>query len=135
MRELGLDQPFEGGRREHLERVIDESHCGKLPPRSLAGMVDAQRARDAVMAHALAVQREHGAVLIAGNGHVRRDFGVPYHLERLAPGASVASVALMEAQPDRLHPGDYAGRANPRFDYLWFTSAAARDDPCAQLTK
>ncbi len=135
LQELRLDQPFEAARRERLARVIDDGHCGKLPPASLAGMVNAQRARDAVMAQALASHREDGAVLIAGNGHVRRDFGVPYHLERLAPGASVSSVAPIEARPDRLRPTDYAAAESPQFDYLWFTPAAARDDPCAQLNK
>jgi uncharacterized iron-regulated protein len=135
VRELGLDQPFESARRERLERVIDAGHCGKLPRTSLARMVEAQRARDAVMAHALATYGANGAVLIAGNGHVRRDLGVPYYLERLAPGASVSTVALIETYPDRMHAEDYADGAIPQFDYVWFTSAAEREDPCLQFRK
>ncbi len=133
VRDLGLDQPLERARREQLERVIHEGHCGQAPPQSLAGMADAQRARDAVMAQTIAAHRERGAVLIAGNGHVRRDFGVPYYLQRLAPGASVASIGLIEIRPGDSRPEDYYAAADPEFDYLWFTPRTAREDPCLQL--
>jgi uncharacterized iron-regulated protein len=131
VRELGLDRQLDETRRESLEREIHEGHCGKAPATALRGMIDAQRARDAVMAQALAAHREEGGVLIAGNGHVRRDFGVPYYLERLAPEASISSLGLVEIRSGLLRPDDYPAKS--RFDFLWFTPAIARDDPCAQL--
>ena len=48
-------------------------------------MARAQFARDAVMARALAAHAERGVVLLAGNGHVRRDIGVPRWLASPAP--------------------------------------------------
>src|SRR5206468_45426 len=84
----------------------------------------AQWALDARMAEALvrAGQRD-GAILIAGAGHVRTDRGVPFHLQRRAPGATVVSVAFLEVEATVDAPAGYAARfegALP-FDYVWFT--------------
>jgi len=111
-----------------LERDIIEGHCGAAPPAArLAGMVAAQRARDARMAEVLAAQRG-GTVLIAGIGHVRRDRGVPLYID----SGDLVSIAFVEVQEDKRAPRDYfdgfATRAS--FDYLWFTPRAAREDPC-----
>ena len=114
-----------------LEHDIVASHCGAAPEaKRLAGMVEAQRARDARMAQVLARQRRSGSVLIAGIGHVRRDRGVPLYL----PDSAVLSVAFVEIQPGKVSPRDYYDSfASPSsFDYLWFTRRAERDDPCGQ---
>jgi uncharacterized iron-regulated protein len=111
-----------------LERDIVEGHCGAAPPAArLAGMVEAQRARDARMAEVLTAQRT-GTVLIAGIGHVRRDRGVPLYIG----GGAVVSIAFVEVQDGKGTPRDYFdGFATPAsFDYLWFTPRAEREDPC-----
>jgi len=101
-----------------LERDIIDGHCGKAPePKLLAGMVEAQRARDAHMASVL----RPGSVLIAGAGHARRDRGVALYLRDDA----VMSMAFVEVEASD------ADRAS--YDYLWFTPRAQRDDPCAGL--
>lgn len=108
-----------------LERDIAESHCGKAPEgKLLSGMVEAQRARDARMATAL----KGRTVLIAGNGHARRDLGVPLYL----PGADVVSIGFMEVDADKKLAGDYLTEVftPASFDYLWFTARAQREDPC-----
>lgn len=108
-----------------LERDIAESHCGERPPaKLLAGMVEAQRARDARMASRL----NGKTVLITGNGHARRDRGVPLYL----PGADIVSIGFIEVDDDRKSPRDYlAGLFTPAsFDYMWFTPRATREDPC-----
>jgi len=108
--------------QEALKRDLVEGHCGKLPPaKLLAGMIEAQRARDARMASAM----KPPTVLIAGSGHARRDRGVPLYL----PGARVVSIAFVEVEEDRTTPRDYP----QDFDHLWFTSRAAREDPCKEL--
>jgi uncharacterized iron-regulated protein len=86
---------------------------------------------------ARAGQRD-GAVLIAGAGHVRRDRGVPVHLARQVPDATIASVAFVEVDAAASKPGDYAARFGTEtlpFDYVWFTPKADDDDPCAKLKK
>ena len=76
-------------------------------------------------------------MLIAGGGHVRRDRGVPTHLARHAPGTTVASVALLEVDPDAAAPADYAARFDGAlpFDYVWFTARGDDTDPCGKLQK
>jgi uncharacterized iron-regulated protein len=108
-----------------LERDLVEGHCGKRPgAKVLAGMIEAQRARDARMAAVLASHAP--SVLIAGNGHARRDRGVPFYL-----AGGVLSIAFVEVEADKETPQDYA----QDFDYLWFTPRAVRDDPCEALKK
>ena len=116
---------------EALARDIVEGHCGAAPePKRLAGMIEAQRARDARMAQVLAALGQRGSVLIAGIGHARRDRGVPLYLGERA----LMSIAFMEVQDGTTSPQQYFdGFASPTsFDYLWFTRRAERDDPCGQ---
>ena len=100
-------------------------------------MVTIQRVKDAYMAgvlkHGLEARGRDGVVLIAGDGHVSRDYGVPWHLRRLVPGRRIAVVALLEVQDDATTPEPYGahfGTRPPPVDYLWFTPRADNSDPC-----
>jgi uncharacterized iron-regulated protein len=118
--------------REALERDMIEGHCGQRPePGRLAGMVEAQRARDARMARVLASQAPRATVLITGVGHARKDIGVP----RYPPAAEFVSIAMIEVDGALTEPRAYLdGFATAAsFDYLWFTPRAVRSDPCAGL--
>jgi uncharacterized iron-regulated protein len=86
-----------------------------------------QRARDAAFAHAM-LDAPPGArvVLIAGNGHVRTDLGVPRYLRAAGVAASdIAAIGYVEQGDDDAAPYD-ARRIGPR---------AARTDPCTALRK
>jgi uncharacterized iron-regulated protein len=85
--------------------------------------------RDARMAQVLAARGRTGSVLITGNGHARRDRGVPLYLE----DRDVLSIAFLEVQPGKASPPDYLdGFASAQsYDYVWFTARAARKDPCS----
>lgn len=111
-----------------LRAEIVESHCQALPERAAPAMALAQRARDAAMALALAAA-PGGAALLAGNGHVRRDLGVPRYLPQVA---AVLSVAFLEVREDETDPQAYArGVADtPAYDFIWFTNRQPRADPC-----
>ena len=75
---LGLDRPVAPEVQAAQEREIDAGHCHALPRSMWPRMAQAQSARDAVMADVLRrAARGGGVVLLAGNGHVRRDLGVP----------------------------------------------------------
>lgn len=104
---------------------IRESHCGMLPDSALAPFALAQYARDAVMARAIQAARRESpdaiVLLIAGNGHARKDVGVPLQLARLSPGLRVVSLGLIE--------GEAAAEGAP-FDYAWLTAPLVREDPC-----
>jgi uncharacterized iron-regulated protein len=106
--------------RRILEKDMVDGHCGQqVPPQRLAGMVAAQRARDARMAETLS--RQPASVLIAGSHHVRREIGVPAYL------GGTLSIAFIETRAGASRPQDYR---HGEFDYLWFTAPAARKDPC-----
>jgi uncharacterized iron-regulated protein len=111
-----------------------------LPPQALGGMAVAQRYRDAHMADVLlsTAQRHGSAILIAGNGHVRTDRGVPWHLRQRAPGTPVAAVLLVEVEDGQTEPADYVPRdpeSRPAADFVIFTPRAERGDPCESLQK
>jgi len=131
VRDLRLDQPLPDVTRRRLEQIIDEGHCRKAPPEILPGIVAAQRARDALMAQAL--QTHATAVLIAGNGHVRRDFGVPHYLAHYPQGDNVAVVGFLEVSSTRNMPGDYYHADSPEYDYIVFTRRNPRPDPCQDI--
>ncbi len=136
-RELAWMPPLPAGAREILAEEIRVSHCGMAPESMVAPMIDAQRARDAVMARSLVgAGRGRGAVLIAGFGHTRRDFAVPLYVEVLAPGARVVSLAMLGVRAGADAPGDYAdafGRKDLPFDFVWFTPRASEGDPCEEF--
>ena len=135
MRRHALDRPAPA--QAALEEEIRAAHCGALPDTLVAGMVTAQRARDAEMAERLVAGQRDGAVLIAGAGHVRTDRGVPRALALLAPEARVVGVALVEVDDGWTTPAEYAARfgggARLPFDYVWFTARADNVDHCARL--
>lgn len=117
-----------------LAQALLDGHCGHLSAARLPGMVAAQRGRDAAMAETVlqaqaALARPAPVVLLAGNGHVRNDFGVPQLLAQARPALRLLSVGLVmgDAPP--------APSALP-CDLAWVwpqASAALGPDPCAGL--
>lgn len=105
-------------------------HCGMLTPERLPGHRLAQRTRDAAMAEALLAQTRKPALLLAGNGHVRLDYGVPTLLAQLAPGAKVVVVGFVESGEELAD-----ARRDGLYTHLWLGAPAAREDPCAALLK
>jgi uncharacterized iron-regulated protein len=137
---LGVDAPLPDPLAEALHRELADSHCGALPPQAIPGMALAQRYRDAHQADALiAAAAVHGsAFLIAGNGHVRSDRGVPWHIRRRQPDARVTSVLLIEVEEGKTDPAAYVPRdpaGKPAADTIIFTPRAERGDPCAGFTQ
>lgn len=108
-----------------LDQDLKDGHCGQLPDKYLAPMRLVQRATDASLANALVAHTP--SVLVAGNGHVRRDYGVPQLLGALAPSLKISSVGFYERHGDQQELiKSHAGR----YDYLWLTEPAERTDPC-----
>lgn len=128
----GLETPLSPEARAEATAEQVAAHCDAIPEDMAATMVDAQRLRDAAFADAAlrarAMAGDAPVTLIAGAGHARRDRGVPPALAAAAPDLTVAAVALVEldaATDWRAYAGD-----PPVYDYLWFTAAAEREDPC-----
>jgi uncharacterized iron-regulated protein len=131
-----LDRPLPDGAQAALAAEIHAAHCGVLPADRVEGMVLAQRARDATLADSMPAGPD-GAVLIAGNGHVRHDRGVPFYLRAREPGAAIAVVSPVEVRDGWTRPTDYAPAADgtPPYDWLWFTPRVSDADPCARLQR
>ena len=133
---LRLDEPIAAAMRTGMRDEIHQSHCGQLPQAMLDPMVAVTLAKDAAMAEAMirgrALQGRDSALLIAGTGHVRNDWGVPWHLRKLAPDSRIVSVGLIEVVADETDPAAYAttfGGVLP-FDFVWFAPRVDDDDPC-----
>jgi uncharacterized iron-regulated protein len=137
IRELGLDRPPPEPVFATMAADIRDAHCGYAPEKSLKPMVDVQRARDAQMAHSLiAAGDPDGAILVAGAGHVRNDYGIPVYLGAKAAGKGTVSIAFVEIDTQKTEPQSYAlpylnGRLP--FDYVWFTPRVDDEDPCEKF--
>jgi uncharacterized iron-regulated protein len=128
--------PLPEAAAQEIRDEMWESHCRELPRSMLDPFVTMQRARDAQLAERVLAARGDGAVLIAGSGHARTDRAVPSYLAREAPDRSRAAVAFLEVTEGRRTPADYAeafGAGGLPFDYVVFTPAQPREDPCASF--
>ncbi len=133
--EKPLGQPLE-------KALLDElygSHCELVPRKAMRPMLNVQRLRDAILTDSLITAAgDGGAILIAGNGHVRTDRAVPWYLARRSAEAKSITVMLLEVEEQAKTPEDLipAGpNGEPAADYVWFTPRAKRDDPCEALAK
>lgn len=117
--------PADPAQQAAIEADVIRGHCGQRPePERLAGIVRAQRARDARLAATLSGAGAP-AVLIAGAGHVRSDRAVPRYLPQ--PAAALA-IAYVETETGWDAPTHYPLSG---FDLVRFTAPTARPDPCA----
>lgn len=117
---LPLPQPWLDLQR----KAIRDGHCNMLPPQLIDPMVKGQAARDVMFADLLARYAPQGAVLIAGNGHVRKDLGVMQWLDpQLRQRVTVAGYV----EPNGIEPQNY--------DRVRVVASQSRPDPCAVFSK
>ena len=140
VKDLRLETPFPEILQSDLLDDLVESHCGLQAKEALVTMADAQRYRDAYMAKQLgdAARTYNGAVLLAGNGHVRADRGVPWHLRRMEPDKRILVVVLTQARADEARTLAYVERSalgQPIADYVLVTPRVERPDPCVAMRK
>lgn len=126
-----LERPLDADVQAEMEAEMVASHCGHLPPEMASGMVEGQRLRDSSLA--AAVLRGHAAtggpvVLITGNGHARKDRGVPVYIAEIAPELEIVTLGQIE-EGGQSAPGEYP------FDYVWTTVRHEREDPCEVFRK
>lgn len=80
LNDFNLNTPLDRDLFQKQKTAIEIGHCHMLPASALPGMVNAQVARDVWMAKTIRDNASHGLILLAGNGHVRKDIGVFYWL-------------------------------------------------------
>lgn len=107
-----------------LLEQIRQSHCDLLPHGQLPAMLAVQQQRDRRMARQMS-QAPVPAMLIAGAFHVRRDLGVPLHLD--ARQSDESKVLLLA------EVGDTVGAEEA--DFVWFTPAQPYADHCARFRR
>jgi len=122
---FGLQDALPEEETQARQRMQFDAHCAAMPLDLMGGMVEAQRLRDAhFAARTLLALDAYGGpvVVITGNGHARKDWGMPHALAVAAPDVTVFSVGFVE---------DLVGDTDARFDLAIPTEAAPRGDPCA----
>ena len=109
------------------EEGIRQGHCGLLPDAQIPAMVRVQVARDHAMATTAEglVQDGKTVMLVAGQGHVRRDLGVPVHL----PPDLTRHIVMARAGTNTGEDGDLPA------DTTWITEALPAKDHCAELKR
>lgn len=107
---------------------IREGHCHLLPEAQIAPMTRIQIARDMALASTAQAARQPGrtVLLIAGNGHVRRDAGVPHFLPDDVRARVLSAQAGAAAD-------DAPGQALHAHDLRWPTPPLPPRDHCAAL--
>ena len=119
--------------KDKLINDLVVGHCGVVEEGLLSFMYKAQRYRDASMAYI--ASKVAPAIVIAGNGHVRRDYGVPQIIKKMNPNSNVISIAFLET--DKL--SEMTDNLIKKFfkdedtDYIWLTEPVSRVDPCEKL--
>jgi uncharacterized iron-regulated protein len=116
--------PLSAAAQAALDADLVDGHCGHLQAARVPAMRAAQRARDASLWLALRDSGGHPAVLVAGNGHVRADYGVPRLIAVARPAALVSNVGFIESDAE-------LAASNGRYSHVWITAAPEREDPCA----
>jgi len=102
---LNAPLPHETRLREELEKMHPPSM--KIP---LERMVLAQRRRDAALAVSLDQGKATMRILLAGNGHIRKDYGVPWYIRYHNPEARVLAIGIIS--------GTEANKDKGVYDYL-----------------
>jgi len=84
-----------------------------------------------------AVTQNGPAALVAGNGHVRIDRGVPWYIRKMLPDRAkrpLISVGHVEVVEGKTKPTDYAD-AIQAYSIVVFTPRVVRPDPCEAMRK
>ena len=114
---------------EPLQALMQASHCGLLPADQLLPMARIQIGRDIAMAQTLLGARptktHQVTLLITGNQHARKDYGVPWHLERFGLAPQQIRVVHMQTPA--------TAQDLSTADAVWTSPPAPEKDHCAVL--
>lgn len=126
--EMFKEAPLSSAANAVLDEDLKQGHCNYVPLDRLAGLRLAQRARDQAMFETLRRQNGRPVVLLAGNGHVRGDYGIPVLLRHFLPEKRWLNIGFVEEGE-----GVSQQMSANLYSHLWVTKAAHREDDCRQL--
>lgn len=124
---FGLTVPLPEDEQAAREADQQAAHCNAMPPEMLPNLVAIQRLRDAVLTRAIlrAVDETGGPVaVITGNGHARKDRGIPTFLSRMEPGLRLFVLGQSED-----------GSIEGEYDAVIDSPEAERENPCLAFKK
>lgn len=124
IQQFGLNRPLPAQMVAGQTQAIDEGHCKMLDAQTTEAMVRGQVARDVNFARLIEQYASQGVVLVAGNGHVRKDIGV---LQWLPPAIASRVVVSGYVEPGALDA--------TLFDRIRFVQPHDRPDPCEAFRK
>jgi len=130
---LGLDRLPAEYLNAH-EREVDAGHCNSMPSGLLPALARAQIARDAALLLSIRPHLGRRVVLLTGNGHARKDIGIPF-LMNDDERARTVSIGLLEAPAPGDADDDTAALAHRMFDVAFVTPRHERPDPCESLRR
>jgi len=107
------------------EKSIQDGHCNMLPAQAIGPMAQGQIARDVWMANIINSFQDQTVILIAGNGHIRKDAGVFYWLSQ--KNKLQAQVHGYVEQIDNNY--------STWFDYIHEVAQFVREDQCVLFQK
>lgn len=121
--DVKLDVQLPGPALKAQQQLIRSGHCDLLPESQITPMTRIQIAKDMAMAKTIEAAALPGkvVVLLAGNGHVNRQLGVPQHLP-----------VTLHAKTVHLRAGEASGK-DSAFDATWPTPTLPEKDYCAGL--
>ncbi|RIX49604.1 MAG: hypothetical protein D3M94_00965 [Rhodocyclales bacterium GT-UBC] len=122
--------PMDEATSRQLDADLLANHCNQIPASLVPRLRLAQQVRDAAMFVALADSAGRPNVLLAGNGHVRKDYGIPRLLALAYPARRQISIGFLEEGNEAPTTAEIA-----RYDYVWVTAPASRNDPCADFRR
>lgn len=123
----GLDRPLGEAEQDDRQAFQHRAHCDALPGTMLPMMVDLQRLRDAFLARAVVAALEQTGgpvVVITGNGHARKDWGMAVYLNQARPDLKVFVLGQSED-----------GQIDGEFDHVLDSPVVEREDPCLAFEK
>ncbi|MEL6947038.1 MAG: ChaN family lipoprotein [Pseudomonadota bacterium] len=139
----GFAFPFDDQQQKTLLADMATSHCNMLPEKLLPNLALVQRLRDGLMARQAIDSIMDGTnnsagLVITGNGHARKDRGVPYFAKQINSGAFQTVIGLIDVAKGKNAFADYPltdENGAPLYDFVLFTPAASVGDPCEEMRK
>lgn len=128
--ELYKATPYSDSAFKILSQDLIKGHCGKLEVAKIPKLSAAQHTKDASMAAAMTSAKNKKIFLVAGNGHVRKDYGVPRIISFLDSAQKTAVVGF-----GSLGEYDDSKIENYRsmYDYIVLTQGVEEPDYCKQF--
>lgn len=111
--------------RKALNKAMIEGHCGLIDEKMAARMSQIQIARDIWISSQIlkALEYQDLVIVLAGNGHIRTDMGIPFWLARVGQN-EYSSIGYIES---------INHKENHPFNIVKLLPVADRQDPCEEL--